>query len=113
MLRLLQYNLAKTGCQVMTATSGQETLEIIGSTPVDLLIIDIMMPGIDGFQTIEQLRNMEAGKDLPVIVLTGRGQSNTQDQADSLQVAGFLTKPFSPTRLLQTVLDVLQQSGSA
>lgn len=112
MLRLLEFNLSKTGCRILTASSGQEVLERIEDVKPDLLIIDVLMPGIDGFETVERLRELDIGQNLPVIILTGRGQSNTQEKADALGVAGFLTKPFSPMRLKSTVEDVLGRTQS-
>ncbi|MEM6822489.1 MAG: response regulator [Verrucomicrobiota bacterium] len=108
MLRLLEFNLKKTDCRILTASSGRQVLEILQEDSVDLLIIDIMMPEMDGFETIRQARELEAGKNIPVVILTGRGQSNTKDEAEALGISEFLTKPFSPIQLKNTIKRFLQ-----
>ena len=100
MQRLLQFNLEKTGCIVETAGSGEAALAITGEKTVDLLLIDLVMPGMDGFATVQELRNRPNGKDIPVIMLTSRGQVDTREQASGLGISAFLTKPFSPIELV-------------
>lgn len=100
MQRLLQFNLEKTGCIVETAGSGEAALAIMGGKTVDLLLIDLVMPGMDGFATVKELRNRPNGQDIPVIMLTSRGQVDTREQASGLGISAFLTKPFSPIELV-------------
>lgn len=100
MQRLIEMNLEKLGCRILTAGSGAAALEIIGREPIDLLLIDLVMPEKDGFATIRELRQRPEGQRLPVILLTGRGQTNTQELAAGLDIAAFLTKPFSPIKLI-------------
>ncbi len=107
MLRLLEFNLAKLGCPVRKAASGDEVLRIATTEKIDLLVIDVMMPGKDGFATIRELRADPAYRDLPVIMLTGRGQSSTRDEAKELGVSVYLTKPFSPIELQSQVRRLL------
>ena len=100
MQRLLQFNLEKTGCIVDTAGSGEEALAAIGKTPVDLVLIDLVMPGLDGFDTVRELRKLPGAEKIPVIMLTSRGQKDTREQAVDLGISTFLTKPFSPVQLI-------------
>lgn len=100
MQRLLQFNLEKTGCVVEMAGSGEAALAVIDSQTIDLLLIDLVMPGLDGFATVRELRNRPNGRDIPVIMLTSRGQADTRGQATGLGIAAFLTKPFSPIELV-------------
>lgn len=113
MLRLLEFNLKKSGCRVIAVSSGQQMLDQVGQLEAipDLIIIDLMMPDMDGFETIRKLREEPSAQDLPVVVLTGRGQSNTREQAEALGIAGFLTKPFSPIQLRRTVDELLAKKS--
>lgn len=100
MQRLLQFNLEKTGCKVHTAGSGEDALAFIQKNTVDLVLIDLVMPGMDGFETVGKLRGVPGGENIPVIMLTSRGQAATREQAGDLGVSVFLTKPFSPMELV-------------
>ena len=108
MQRLLQFNLEKTGCAVETAGSGPAALAIIDSKPIDLLLIDLVMEGMDGFATVRELRKRDHGGDIPVIMLTARGQADTCHEASELGIAAFLTKPFSPIELVAEARKLLK-----
>jgi len=100
MQRLLQFSLEKTGCIVETAGSGAEAIEKLRKNPPDLLLIDLVMPGMDGFATVRELRSFTGLTDLPVIMLTSRGQGDVREEAAELGIVSFLTKPFSPIELM-------------
>ena len=100
MQRLLQFNLEKTGCVVETAGSGEAALEIFDQKSVDLVLIDLVMQTMDGFATVRELRKRPGGRDIPIIMLTSRGQTDTREHAADLGIAVFLTKPFSPIELV-------------
>ena len=108
MQRLLQFNLEKTGCLVDTAGSGEAALAIFDSKPVDLMLVDLVMEGMDGFATVREVRKRPAGQDIPVIMLTSRGQTTTRELAADLGIAVFLTKPFSPIELVAEAKRLLQ-----
>ncbi len=112
MLRLIEFNLKRTGHHIVSASSGMEVLDILSKDIPDLLIIDVMMPGMDGFETIRQIREHPAAQQIPIVVLTGRGQSNTREQAEALGIAAFLNKPFSPIHLKRTIEELLGNSQS-
>jgi len=71
------------------------------------IILDFSMPEQDGVETLRQIRNLEAGADVPVIMLTSRDQTLIRKAAEGLHVHAFMTKPFSPNTLLQTIKDVV------
>jgi CheY-like chemotaxis protein len=100
MQRLLQFNLEKTGCKVHTAGSGEEAVTFIEKNAVDLVLIDLVMAGMDGFETVGKMRLLPGCGNIPVIMLTSRGQAATRERADGLGVSAFLTKPFSPMELV-------------
>ena len=107
MRRLLQFALAKTGARVLLAANGREALAQAQSAKVDLIVIDFMMPDIDGFATLRQLRLDPRYARLPAIMLTSRGQTELRDAAEEVGVDLFLTKPFSPIELAREVQRLL------
>ena len=102
-LDLLRVQLASAGHEVVTAEDAALGLRaIIGETP-DLIVLDIFVPYLDGFELLEALRNDPATRPIPVVVLTGRGDDETYARARELGVAGFFTKPVEGTRLTKAI----------
>lgn len=104
--RLLSYNLGKEGYEVETALSGEEALGIMEERLPDLTLLDLMLPGIDGIETLRRLRRF--AMDLPVIVLTAHGSVENAVAAMKLGAQDFLTKPFQPERLAVAVRNALK-----
>src|SRR5687767_12742920 len=100
-LKLLEFSLAESGCTIETAGSGEEALRKAASRTIDLLLIDYQMPGMNGCETVHELKKNGKYAELPVIMLTGRGESEIRSEAATLDVSRFLNKPFSPTELLR------------
>jgi len=109
-LRFVSANLKSIGYEVSTASSGDELFEKFDLFSPDLILLDIMMPGQDGFYVLEKLRKFS---DVPVIMLTAR--SNPKDKVQGLNVGAddYLTKPFSLDELFARVNAVLRRSHSA
>jgi CheY-like chemotaxis protein len=98
-----------SGAKVVVAGNGQEGLEVIKNTPPDLVLSDIKMPGMDGFELLDKIRALgrDAGGSVPVIAMTSFVM---QGERAYILNAGFqacLPKPFTPDRLLETILKVL------
>jgi CheY-like chemotaxis protein len=91
--------LARAGYNVMTAESGPEGLGMIRTHSPDLLILDLNMPGMDGFEVLRQVRENEATRSLPVIVLTAQGDEESARHSFELGATDFLAKPFTPPQL--------------
>jgi CheY-like chemotaxis protein len=108
MLRLLAFTLRRLGAEVITVESGAEAVAVAGAGPLDLLLVDVMMPSMDGFETVRAIKALPAHARLPVIMLTARGQEETRTTADELGVDRFLTKPFSPVQLADEAARLLQ-----
>jgi CheY-like chemotaxis protein len=102
-LRLLQVNLELEGYDVLQAHHGEEALEIAGAEHPDLIILDIMMPRLDGYQTAERLKADDATKEIPIVFVSAKAQQSDIDKGKSYGVAEYLTKPFDPTDLLEIV----------
>ncbi len=102
-LRLIQVNLELEGYQVLTANNGEEALEQATAEKPDLVILDIMMPRLDGYQTCERLKAEDMTKDIPVVFLSAKAQQADIEKGKSYGVEEYLTKPFDPTELLEVV----------
>jgi len=107
MRRLLQFALSKTGARLLLAANGRDGLQQARDAKVDLVVVDFMMPDLDGFATLRELRQDPRYTNLPAIMLTSRGQSDLRDAAEKVGVDVFLTKPFSPIELTQHVQRLL------
>lgn len=99
MRRLLEQTLRRVGARLATAESGDAALLWLERESADLLLIDVTMPGRDGFETVRELRADARHAALPVIMLTAGGMGDVRARAQALGVAAFFTKPFSPTAL--------------
>ena len=101
--RVLSLTLKNSGHDVQIANHGLEALQQLGLGPVDLALVDIAMPEMDGLELLRQLRNDERYNGLPVIMLTASGQDEDRAMALTIGADGFLTKPTSSRELLETI----------
>jgi DNA-binding response OmpR family regulator len=101
-LNLVQYTLEQGGFEVHTCDSGRGAADMIAKVRPDVLLLDVMLPGMDGYSLQLKLAQDPATKDLPIVILTALEPSKTLFQKFP-QVAGFMTKPFKPEELLQAV----------
>ena len=95
--------LEREGYRTRWCSSGREALEVVATTPVSLILLDVMMPGMDGFEVCSKLRATEAGKRLPIILLTGRNDIDTRLEGMQSGVSEFLAKPVTRHELLARV----------
>lgn len=100
MLRLI---LVRAGYYVREAKDGYEALEAVKREMPDLMILDIMMPGIDGFAVCEALRNEDKSADLPIIMLSARADAESINRGLSVGATEYLTKPVTPDELTRHV----------
>jgi CheY-like chemotaxis protein len=94
---------APGGWRVLTARSGKEGLACAGAERPDAILLDVMMPDLDGPATLQQLRANPATRSSPVILLTAKVQSADRNRFASLGVQGFISKPFDPLRLAEQI----------
>jgi DNA-binding response OmpR family regulator len=106
-VRLLEVNLGLEGYEVETATRGEQALERASETNPDLLILDVMMPGLDGWDTCRRLREQPRFADTPVVFLSARSQEDDRSTDLDLGPVAYLTKPFDPIRLMELVRRML------
>lgn len=110
---LVAYHLAKSGYRVSTAASGQDALDVARRERPSLIVLDLMLPGMSGFDVLEQLRLDESTRDIAVIMLTARREEPDRIRGLSLGADDYLTKPFSPAELVLRVAAILRRTGSA
>ena len=101
--RLLSLTLQRAGHHIFTVSNGYEALELLGKTPVDLAIVDLAMPEMDGLALLHAIRADANHPQLPVIMLTASGQDHDRVTARAAGVNDFLTKPASSHTLIETV----------
>lgn len=106
-LRLLEANLRTEGYEVVTAQDGLQAIEVFSSQPIDLVLLDIMMPRLDGFATTQRLREFS---NVPIIILTAKGEEQDRVRGLDLGADDYLVKPFSATELLARVRAVLRRA---
>lgn len=102
MLNLVKYTLERAGFEVYTCDNGRQAWDEIAKIRPDVLVLDVMLPGIDGYSLQLKLSQEPTTKDLPIVVLTALEPSKTLFQKFP-QVQGFMTKPFKTEELLKTV----------
>jgi len=102
-VRLVQVNLERQGYQVVTASDGKEALEKVATERPDLVVLDVMMPYMDGFEVLQTLRRNPATRELPVIMLTAKAQDADVLRGWQSGVDLYLTKPFNPMELISFV----------
>ncbi len=102
-LQVLFQTLDGVGCKLLIAKNGEMALSIVGKARPDLILLDIMMPGIDGYEVCRQLKSVPATADIPVIFLSALG--NTEDKVKGLQLGAvdYITKPFQPDEVIARV----------
>jgi len=106
--RILVTLLEAVGFQITVTRDGNQALESLRTdTPFDLVLLDLMMPGRTGLEVLEAARKLNHRKEVPVIILTAKGQDLDRDQAFALGASDFITKPFSPKKLLGRVDQLL------
>jgi len=108
-LQLLQYNLAKDGYRVTGMVSGEEALKAVKLSAPDLVLLDLMLPGIDGLEVCRALKRDERTGNIPIIMLTAKGEEADIVTGLELGADDYVTKPFSPRVVLARVRTVLRR----
>ena len=101
--------LEAAGFRISVATTGEKALQVLSQTKPDLILLDVMMPGIDGYETCRRLRAQEAGADVPVIFLTARDEPQAIRQGFEAGGDDYVTKPFNQEELLARIRTSLER----
>jgi DNA-binding response OmpR family regulator len=106
-LRLLQVNMRLEGFEVIACSSGEEALRRASERPPDVVVLDVVLPGIDGFEVCERLREAPATARVPVIMVTAQAQDEDRERGYALGVREYVTKPFEPSDLVALVREAM------
>ncbi|MDI6873567.1 response regulator transcription factor [Candidatus Solincola sp.] len=110
-LRLLELNLAKIGIKVYTAPSGREALRLAAAEKPDIILLDIMMPGMDGYEVLRQLKASGETRDIPIIMLTAKSGMEDRARCREMGAEAYITKPFKLEELRETVKRLIFPGG--
>jgi two-component system alkaline phosphatase synthesis response regulator PhoP len=110
-IHVVTIKLRNNGYEVISAENGADALALACGEQPDIIVTDFQMPGMTGLELVRQLREKEATKDIPVIMLTARDFAVEDEEKEKLQVLDILSKPFSPKELLRSITDVLYQKA--
>jgi two-component system CheB/CheR fusion protein len=102
---MLSHLLRMSGARVVTATGGLEALRLATENDFDVIVSDISMPGMDGYEFLRRLRSLSGRQDIPVLALTGLGRPENVEQAKNAGFFSHLTKPFD----LNSLTDILRR----
>ncbi|WP_320056231.1 response regulator transcription factor [Desulfuromonas thiophila] len=108
-LALIHYNLSRAGYTVLSATCGEEGLALARQQQPDLVLLDLMLPGMDGLEVCRRLKSQDDTRRLPVIMITAKGEEADIVTGLELGAADYVTKPFSPRVLLARIKAVLRR----
>jgi CheY-like chemotaxis protein len=111
-LLLCRLNLQQRGHELLEASEGGRALELARERHPDVIVLDLMMPGVTGYDVLEALRGDEATSDIPVLVLTAKSLRADRERSRGLGAAAFLTKPFLPSELCEMVDSLLARDRS-
>lgn len=102
----IRFLLSNEGWRVETIANGVTAVDIIRKAAPDLVMLDVMLPGKSGFEILHDLRNDPACANLPILMLTARGQARDREMAEKAGVSRFMTKPFSNSEMLEAVREL-------
>jgi CheY-like chemotaxis protein len=106
-LNILDFSLGAEGYAVLQAVDGESALRLAREHHPDLMILDVMMPGIDGYEACRRLKEDPETRNIPVVLLTARNSREDRRRGEESHADGYMTKPFSPQRLLDLVQEHL------
>jgi CheY-like chemotaxis protein len=110
-LLLCRLNLQQRGHELLEASGGGRALELVRERHPDVIVLDLMMPGITGYDVLEALQGDDATSDIPVLVLTAKSLRADRERSHGMGAAAFLTKPFLPNELCEMVDSLLSRDG--
>jgi two-component system, OmpR family, alkaline phosphatase synthesis response regulator PhoP len=108
-LELVRYNLAREGYKILCAASGEEGLKIARAEIPDLIVLDLMLPGVDGLNVTRHLKGDETTRNIPIVMLTAKGEESDIVTGLELGAEDYITKPFSQKVLVARIRAVLRR----
>jgi len=111
LLRLIELNLGKTGIKVLLADSGREALRMAMEEIPDIILLDLMMPMMDGYEVMRRLKAGQETRNIPVVMLTAKSSINDRRKCEELGAVAYITKPFNLEELRGTVSSIIQAAS--
>jgi two-component system phosphate regulon response regulator PhoB len=108
-LELVRFNLSREGFNILAATSGEEAWQMLKTQQIDLLVLDLMLPGMDGLELARRIKNEDATRKVPIVMLSAKGEEADIVTGLELGADDYVTKPFSPRILIARVRAVLRR----
>ncbi len=108
-LELVKFNLAREGYRTMLAQTGEKALDILLNNKIDLIILDLMLPGIDGLEVTRTIRNDSENQNIPIIMLTAKGDESDIVTGLELGANDYMPKPFSPKELIARIRNIFRR----
>jgi len=108
-VKMLEYNLKKEGFRILSAYDGEDAIDLATREHPDIVLLDLMLPGIDGLEVCKSLKAEKKSKDIPIIMLTAKSQEADKVLGLELGADDYVTKPFSPRELLARIKVVLRR----
>ncbi|MCP5480407.1 MAG: response regulator [Spirochaetales bacterium] len=106
-VKMLTVKLSKMGYEILSGGNGKEGLDLAIAEKPDLIMMDIMMPVMDGFAAAKEIRANAETVNIPIIFLSARGQEEDRIRAEQLQAVDFFTKPFSPRAIVERIQELV------
>ncbi|MBI4364783.1 MAG: response regulator [Candidatus Latescibacteria bacterium] len=109
-VHILDFSLGMEGYEVVTALDGEQALEKVKTEKPDLIVLDIMMPKLDGYEVCKSIKSNSATQNIPVILLSAKGRNVDQKMGFDVGADDYITKPFSPRKLVERINQLLGQT---
>ncbi len=110
---LINFTLTFAGHTITMAKNGQEAVDLAPQVMPDLIMLDVRMPQLTGYEACRVLKGMEGVKDIPLVFLTAKGQDEERQTGLELGAIDYVLKPFAPDELTRRIAEILEQIGSA
>lgn len=108
---LIKIKLGRCGLTVIEATNGLDAVEMAQSLKPDMILMDVMMPKMNGFEACEKLKSNPDTARIPIVMLTARGEQTNLEKGLALGATDYMSKPFSPQKLAELVIEILSRSS--
>ncbi len=109
-VHILDFSLGMEGYEVITALDGEQALEKVKTEKPDLIVLDIMMPKLDGYEVCKHIKSSASTQHIPVILLSAKGRNVDQKLGFDVGADDYITKPFSPRKLVERINQLLGQT---
>jgi two-component system alkaline phosphatase synthesis response regulator PhoP len=109
-VHILDFSLGMEGYEVITALDGEQALEKVKTEKPDLIVLDIMMPKLDGYEVCKSIKSSAETQHIPVILLSAKGRNVDQKLGFDVGADDYITKPFSPRKLVERINQLLGQT---